>query len=45
MLIKNDKKFIIIDYDPLVIDSLIKQNIPCQYADASDGDMLEELQL
>jgi Kef-type K+ transport system membrane component KefB len=45
MLIKNHKKFIIIDYDPQVIDWLMKQNIPCQYADASDDDMLEELQL
>lgn len=45
MLIKNNKNFIIIDCDPKVIQDLQSQGIPCKYGDASDSDLLEELNL
>lgn len=45
MLIAHEKKFIIIDYDPHVIKKLIAEGIPCRYGDASDIELLEELQL
>lgn len=45
MLVKNNKKFIIIDCDPYVIKKLTEQWLPCKYWDASDTDLLEELNL
>lgn len=45
MLVKNKKKFIIVDYDPQVIKSLEQTWLPCRYGDASDIQLLEELHL
>lgn len=45
MLIKNKKNFTILDYDPVVIQTLLAEGIPCTYGDASDIDTLEELNL
>lgn len=45
MLVKNNKNFIIVDYDPHVIKKLQSQWIPCKYGDAGDIDLLEELNL
>lgn len=45
MLVKNNKNFIIIDCDPHVIKKLDAQGLPCKYGDASDTDLLEELNL
>jgi Kef-type K+ transport system membrane component KefB len=40
-----NKKFIVVDYDPDVIDTLERQNIPYAYGDVSDPELLEELNL
>lgn len=40
---KMDKKFVVIDYDPGVIDLLEKQNIPHIYGDATDIELIDEL--
>lgn len=40
-----NKKFIVVDYDPDVIDTLEQQNIPYAYGDVSDPELLEELNL
>lgn len=42
---KMDKKFIVVDYDPSVIDFLEQRQIEYMYGDATDNDMLEELNL
>lgn len=39
------KKFTVIDYDPDAIDDLEKQNVPYIYGDATDLEMLEEIDL
>lgn len=39
------KKFLVVDYDPKVIHELNKQNIECLYGDASNLDVMEELNL
>lgn len=39
------KKFIVVDYDPSVIDFLEQRNIEYMYGDATDPDLLEELNL
>lgn len=38
-------KFLVIDYDPEVIDSLSEHNIEYLYGDANDSELLEELDL
>lgn len=42
---KLDKKFIVVDYDPSVIDFLEQRDIEYMYGDATDADLLEELNL
>jgi Kef-type K+ transport system membrane component KefB len=37
------KKYIVIDYDPTVLDVLDRQNIPYVYGDATDLELLEEV--
>lgn len=39
------KKFIVVDYDPSVIDFLEQKRIEYMYGDATDPDMLDELNL
>jgi len=42
---KMDLKFLVVDFDPAVIDNLIKQNIHTRYGDAHDNEFLDELNL
>lgn len=42
---KMKQKYLVIDFNPDVIESLKKANIPCLYGDSSDNDLLEELPL
>lgn len=37
------KRYMVIDYDPTVIESLEHQNIPYMYGDATDNELLEEV--
>lgn len=37
------KRFVVVDYDPEVIDSLERQRIPYVYGDASDVELLDEV--
>jgi voltage-gated potassium channel Kch len=37
------KRFLVIDYNPAVIDSLQHQQIPCMYGDATDTELLAEV--
>jgi len=37
------KRFVVVDYDPNVIDLLQREHIPCQYGDATDLELLEEI--
>jgi Kef-type K+ transport system membrane component KefB/Trk K+ transport system NAD-binding subunit len=37
------KRFLVVDYDPDVIDHLTRQHTPCQYGDATDFELLEEI--
>lgn len=39
------KKYIVVDYDPNVVESLERQNIPCIYGDATDNELLDELDI
>lgn len=38
-----NKKYIVVDYDPTVLDVMDRQNIPYVYGDASDLELLEEM--
>jgi len=40
-----NKKYLVVDFNPEVIASLKKHNIPCVYGDAYDVDLLEDLPL
>lgn len=42
---RDEKRFLIVDYDPRVIRELEAKDIPCMYGDASDIETLEELSL
>ena len=42
---KIKKKFLVIDYDPEVNSLLMKKGIPCQYGDAGDTELLDNLQM
>ena len=42
---KLKKKFLIVDYDPEVISSLMKNKIECEYGDVDDIEFLEQLNL
>ncbi|MDQ3064649.1 MAG: cation:proton antiporter [bacterium] len=37
------KRYVVIDYDPTIIDTLERQNIPNIYGDATDLELLEEI--
>lgn len=37
------RRFVVIDYDPTVIELLQHRQIPCQYGDATDVELLEEV--
>lgn len=37
------RKFLVVDYDPTVIESLQHQRVPCLYGDATDAELLEEV--
>ncbi len=39
------RKFLVIDYDPTVIELLQHRRIPCQYGDATDAELLEEIEV
>lgn len=39
------KRYMVIDYDPTVIESLEHQNIPYMYGDATDNELLEEISI
>jgi Kef-type K+ transport system membrane component KefB len=38
-----NRKFLVVDYDPAVIELLQNQHIACQYGDATDSELLEEI--
>jgi Kef-type K+ transport system membrane component KefB len=40
---KMNKKFVVVDYDPEVIDTMEHQKINCIYGDATDIELLEEI--
>lgn len=42
---KMGKKFLVIDYDPLIINELNTEKIDCLYADASNSETYEEIEL
>ncbi len=42
---KIKKKFLIVDYNPEIIKSLIKRGIDCRYGDASDIELLNDIPL
>lgn len=42
---KMGKNFLVIDYDPHIINELNKENIDCLYADASNSETYEEINL
>jgi Kef-type K+ transport system membrane component KefB/voltage-gated potassium channel Kch len=37
------RKYLVVDYDPGVIELLQREQIPCQYGDATDTELLEEV--
>jgi len=42
---KNEKKLLIVDYDPEVIVGLAKEGVPCLYGDITDSEILNDLNL
>jgi Kef-type K+ transport system membrane component KefB/Trk K+ transport system NAD-binding subunit len=42
---KLKRKFMVVDYDPKVIEDLSKEGINCRYGDAEDNEFLDELNL
>ena len=42
---KIKKKFLVVDYNPETIISLAKEGVDCRYGDASDSELLNELNL
>lgn len=40
---KLKRKYLIIDYNPSVIELLQREQLPCQYGDATDAELLEEV--
>ncbi len=40
---KIKKKFLVIDYDPDVINNLTQKDLPCMFGDANDSELLSEL--
>jgi Kef-type K+ transport system membrane component KefB len=45
ILKKNRLKYLVIDFDPSMIENLKRQGVPCRYGDAHDNEFLEELNL
>ena len=39
------QKFLCIDFDPEMVDTLTKSNINCRYGDAEDGEFLDEINI
>ncbi len=39
------KRYLVIDYDPSVIDTLEHQDVPYMYGDATDAELLEEINI
>lgn len=37
------RKYLVVDYDPAVIELLQREQIPCQYGDATDTELLDEV--
>lgn len=37
------KRYVVVDYDPAVIEFLQQKHIPCLYGDATDTDLLDEI--
>ncbi len=45
-LFKEEKRnFVVIDHDPEVIESLVKEDVPHEYGDANDPDFLDEMKV
>jgi len=42
---KIQKKFLVVDYDPQVIQELTKQKVDCRYGDGDDSELLDDLNL
>jgi Kef-type K+ transport system membrane component KefB/Trk K+ transport system NAD-binding subunit len=42
---RNKSKFLVVDYDPETIINLAKEGVDCRYGDASDFELLNELNL
>lgn len=42
---KMNKTFMVVDYNPDVINELVKDNTPCLYSDIEDGDVFEKVNL
>jgi len=42
---KRKKKYLVVDFDPAVVDDLKRHRIPCRYGDAEDTDFLDDLGL
>jgi Trk K+ transport system NAD-binding subunit len=40
-----DKKYLVVDYDPEIIDMIAKRNVHFMYGDATDTELLEEINL
>lgn len=40
-----NKRYLVIDYDPTVIDTLEHQDVPYLYGDATDAELLEEISI
>lgn len=40
---RNTKRFLVVDYDPEAVDELERKNIPYVYGDATDLEMLDEI--
>ncbi len=45
LLERGGKPFLVIDFDPAVIDGLQARGIPCLYGDAADNELLDEFDL
>lgn len=42
---KLKKKFLVVDYDPEIVQKLTKQGYACKYGDAADAELLEEVNI
>lgn len=40
-----NKKYMVVDYDPSIIESLEHRGIPCLYGDATDPELMEEVNI